>query len=88
MKLRYPGPLNPLLQEAQQAWGDPEHLSIKDSWASDREGKVLRVLPSGRWVPRNQGLINFWEMDPESLKKSYTQEIKGKEALRIIEKIH
>jgi len=20
-----------------------------------REGKVLRVLPSGRWVPRNQG---------------------------------
>ena len=24
-------------------------------WRADREGKVLRVLPSGRWVPRNQG---------------------------------
>ena len=26
-----------------------------------REGKVLRVLPSDRMVPRNQGWLNFWE---------------------------
>ena len=24
-----------------------------------REGKVLKVLLSGRWIPRNQGWLNF-----------------------------
>ena len=27
----------------------------------EKEGKVLRVLPSGHWVPHNQGWLNFWE---------------------------
>ena len=35
-----------------------------------REGKVLRVLPSGRWVPRNQGWLNFWETRLVTVRKS------------------
>jgi len=58
-------------------WIKPEtfyNMRMKDQWIRNRiemagakeinfarEGKVLRVLPSGRWVPRNQGWLNFWE---------------------------
>ena len=34
------------------------------------KGKVLRVLPSGRWVPRNQGWLNFWETKLVTVRKS------------------
>ena len=34
------------------------------------KGKVLRVLPSGRWVPRNQGWLNFWETRLVTVRKS------------------
>ena len=37
----------------------PPNSEIKERitkrYEREREGKVLRVLPSGRWVPRNQG---------------------------------
>ena len=32
-----------------------EHLSKEKILEIEREGKVLWVLPSGRWLPRNQG---------------------------------
>ena len=35
-----------------------------------REGKVLRVLPSDRIVPRNQGWLNFWETELVTVRKS------------------
>ena len=35
-----------------------------------REGKVLRVLLSGRWLPRNQGWLNFWETRLVTVRKS------------------
>ena len=31
---------------------------------------MLRVLPSGRWVPRNQGWLNFWETRLVTVRKS------------------
>ena len=34
------------------------------------EGKVLRVFSSGRWVPRNQGWLNFWETRLVTVRKS------------------
>ena len=36
----------------------------------EREGKVLRVFSSGRWVPRNQGWLNFWETRLVTVRKS------------------
>ena len=35
-----------------------------------REGKVLRVFSSGRWLPRNQGWLNFWETKLVTVRKS------------------
>jgi len=35
-----------------------------------KKGKVLRVLPSGRWLPRNQGWLNFWESKLVTVRKS------------------
>ena len=31
---------------------------------------MLRVLPSGRWLPRNQGWVNFWETRLVTVMKS------------------
>ena len=38
-------------------------ITVQMSRAPEKhwEGKVLRVFSSGRWVPRNQGWLNFWE---------------------------
>jgi len=38
--------------------------------ANGREGKVLRVLLSGRWLPHNQGWLNFWETRLVTVRKS------------------
>ena len=38
------------------------------SW--QRDGKVLRVLLSGLWLPRNQGWLNFWETRLVTVRKS------------------
>ena len=35
--------------------------SLQLSTGQEEERKVLRVLPSSPWVPRNQGWLNFWE---------------------------
>jgi hypothetical protein len=37
---------------------------------NENEGKVLRVLPSDRMVPRNQGWLNFWETNLVTVWKS------------------
>jgi len=46
----------------------------ENKWSSipkgKRERKVLRVLPSGRWLPRNQGWLNFWETRLVTVRKS------------------
>ena len=36
----------------------------------DRKGKVLRVLLSGRCLPRNQAWLNFWETRLLTVRKS------------------
>ena len=39
----------------------PNERKAKRETIEKREGKVLRVFSSGRWLPRNQGWLNFWE---------------------------
>ena len=41
-----------------------------DDLSFGKKGKVLRVLPSGRWLPRNQGWLNFWESKLVTVRKS------------------
>ena len=46
---------------------------LLERWRIDRkeeERKVLRVLPSSPWVPRNQGWLNFWETKLVTVRKS------------------
>jgi hypothetical protein len=47
-------------------------LSVQkvDQQGHEGEGKVLRVLLSGRWLPRNQGWLNFWETKLVTVRKS------------------
>ena len=67
------------------SWFGSLGMTIRHSWAyfslsfrpagqhmkeRKREGKVLRVLLSGRWLPRNQGWLNFWETRLVTEKKS------------------
>ena len=44
--------------------------SFNSQEESKREGKVLRVFSSGRWLPRNQGWLNFWETKLVTVRKS------------------
>ena len=48
------------------------HVSFLKQWSTGKlwEGKVLRVLPSGRWLPPNQGWVNFWETRLVTVMKS------------------
>ena len=56
--------------QAQEGKKDQRHLTVDPSTSSKEKGKVLRVLPSGRWVPRNQGWLNFWETNLVTVRKS------------------
>jgi hypothetical protein len=41
------------------------------AWTTEeRKGKVLRVSPSGRFVPRNQRELDFWKTKLVTEKKS------------------
>ena len=65
----------PGLCEKRQSFGYEEEnerlLTVDQSWAPvEGEGKVLRVLPSGRSLPRNQGWVNFSETRLVTVMKS------------------
>jgi len=51
----------------------PRESNVYARWFNTsfgKKGKVLRVLPSGRWLPRNQGWLNFWESKLVTVRKS------------------
>ena len=56
---------NPLIHD--KGW---EEASARHRPTHLGEGKVLRVLPSGRRLPPNQGWVNFWESRLVTVMKS------------------
>jgi len=52
------------IREEQEKEYDTAFDWFLDLWlalARGKKGKLLRVLLSGRWLPGNQGWLNFWE---------------------------
>ena len=62
-------PSSPVCGRGEENYQRP-HMTVDPSTSSKEKGKVLRVLPSGRWVPRNQGWLNFWETKLVTVRKS------------------
>ena len=66
------GPKKPVKNKKEKSYEkkDKNDRKEKEWWNLWKKGKLLRVLLSGRWLPGNQGWLNFWETRLVIVRKS------------------